>query len=119
MYCSKLNPKTFISIHVSQLVVMAIPDPPVPLDGAITFNPYMVAPSPFYTHVAQPSGPSNIITTAGQIGRKLDGSIPQDAVEQIEEAFANLGRCLEAAGAQVGFAVHEILSDTNTHALLR
>nr|POE96405.1 putative flavin-containing monoamine oxidase a [Quercus suber] len=80
---------------------MAPADPPKPPGGAVTVNPYMVAPSPFYAHVAHPSGPSNIVTTAGQIGRKLDGSIPSDPVEQIEEAFANLSRCLEAAGAQV------------------
>nr|POE90598.1 putative flavin-containing monoamine oxidase a [Quercus suber] len=80
---------------------MAPPDPPKPAGGAATINPYMVAPSPFYAHVAHPSGPSNIVTTAGQIGRKVDGTIPKDPVEQIEEAFTNLRRCLEAAGAQV------------------
>ena len=67
----------------------------------VLVNPYKVDQSPFYSHVSQSIGPANIITTAGQVGRKVDGSVPSDRTEQIEQAVANLRRCLEAAGAQV------------------
>lgn len=63
--------------------------------------PYKIRESPFYTHVSQAAANSNIITTAGQIGIHPDGSIPSDPDEQYELAVANLGRCLEAAGARV------------------
>lgn len=43
----------------------------------------------------------NIITTAGQIGLKPDGSVPSDPTDQIRQAFENLRKCLEAAGASV------------------
>lgn len=69
--------------------------------GAKMLHPYKVQPSPFYSHVGQSFGPSNIITTAGQIGRRTDGSIPEDPVDQIRLAFDNLGRCLDAAGARI------------------
>lgn len=63
--------------------------------------PYKIRESPFYTHVAQSTGKTNIVMTAGQIGIHPDGSIPSDPDEQYALAIANLGRCLEAAGAQV------------------
>ena len=69
--------------------------------GAVMFNPYNIRTSPFYTHVGVSNGPSNTVTVAGQIGIKPDGTIPSDPVEQIREAFTNLRRCLEAAGAGV------------------
>lgn len=63
--------------------------------------PYGVRGSPFYTHVSQSSGNCNIVTTAGQIGIRPDGSILNDPDEQYALAVANLSRCLEAAGARV------------------
>lgn len=72
-----------------------------PTGGAITFNPYKIRGSPFYSHVGQSDGPSNIVITAGQIGARPDGTVPSDIDEQIQQAFINLGRCLEAAGARV------------------
>lgn len=54
-----------------------------------------------YHYIAQTTQPCNIITTAGQIGITPSGTTVQDPVEQIREAFMNLGRCLEAAGAKV------------------
>ena len=64
-------------------------------------RPYQIRESPFYTHVSQSTGNTNIVTTAGQIGIRPDGSIPSDPDEQYELAIANLRRCLEAAGACV------------------
>ncbi len=69
--------------------------------GATILKPYKVDPSPFYSHVTHSTGNVNIITPAGQIGRKTDGSIPADPVEQIREAFHNLRRCLDSAGARM------------------
>ncbi|KAK3697320.1 hypothetical protein LTR37_017553 [Vermiconidia calcicola] len=77
------------------------PQPPKPSAGAILIKPYKVHESPFYTHVAQSTGPVNIVTTAGQIGRNPDGSVPSDPVEQIRQALTNLRRCLDAAGARI------------------
>ncbi|KAK4504152.1 hypothetical protein PRZ48_005068 [Zasmidium cellare] len=75
--------------------------PPKPTSGAIKFNPYQICTSPFYSHVAHSAGPSTIITTAGQIGARPDGSVPTDPSEQIQQALENLRKCLEAAGAGV------------------
>ncbi|KAK5175131.1 uncharacterized protein LTR77_000268 [Saxophila tyrrhenica] len=68
---------------------------------AAIIKPHKVDRSPFYSHVTHSTGNATMVTMAGQIGRKTDGSIPADPVEQISEAYVNLGRCLEAAGAQV------------------
>lgn len=67
----------------------------------MTSNPHNMRTSPFYSHVAQSMGSVNIVTPAGQIGIRADGSIPTEPIEQIKQALANLGRCLEAAGASV------------------
>ncbi|KAK5114039.1 hypothetical protein LTR85_010345 [Meristemomyces frigidus] len=80
---------------------MAPLPPRVPAGSAMTGNPHNMRTSPFYSHLAQSIGPVNIVTPAGQIGIRVDGSIPTDPVEQITQALANLGRCLEAAGASV------------------
>jgi enamine deaminase RidA (YjgF/YER057c/UK114 family) len=69
--------------------------------GAMLLHPWRVDRSPFYSLVSTTPAGASIITTAGQIGRRPDGSFPSDPVEQIEEAVRNLGRCLEAAGARV------------------
>ncbi|KAF2170006.1 hypothetical protein M409DRAFT_64393 [Zasmidium cellare ATCC 36951] len=75
--------------------------PPKPSSGAVKFNPFNIRTSPFYSHVAHTNGPCTIVTTAGQIGARADGSVPADPVEQIEQALENLRKCLEAAGAGV------------------
>ena len=42
-----------------------------------------------------------MVTTAGQVGADENGGVPSAPEEQIKLAFANLKRCLEAAGASV------------------
>ncbi|SMR41499.1 unnamed protein product [Zymoseptoria tritici ST99CH_1A5] len=74
---------------------------PKPKGGASTLNPYNTRSSPFYCLVTHTTGPASIITVAGQIGARPDGSVPGDPVEQVEQALRNLKRCLEAAGAGV------------------
>ena len=77
------------------------PQPPKPAVGATTLNPYKIRQSPFYSHVSFSNGPVNIVTTAGQIGARPDGTVPSDKTEGVKQALANLRRCLEAAGARV------------------
>lgn len=64
-------------------------------------NPYNTRTSPFYSAVTHSTGPSNIVTTAGQIGARPDGSVPSDLLEEYQQAFENLKKCLEAVGARV------------------
>ena len=56
---------------------------------------------PIFSHVATSIGPSRIVATSGETGRAVNGDIPRDPDAQIELAFKNLGRSLEAAGATV------------------
>ncbi|KAH8805489.1 putative mao-B [Xylogone sp. PMI_703] len=63
---------------------------------------------PTFSHVSTSTGPSRIITTAGQVGADENGVVPKSIEAQIELAFVNLRRCLEAAGA----SVHDILKLT-------
>jgi monoamine oxidase len=56
---------------------------------------------PSFSHVATSTGPSRIIATAGAVGADGNGKVPADYDTQIELAFSNLHRCLEATGASV------------------
>jgi enamine deaminase RidA (YjgF/YER057c/UK114 family) len=44
------------------------------------------------------TGPSRTLYISGQIGMRVDGSIPEDATEQSRLAFRNLEAQLRAAG---------------------
>ena len=54
-----------------------------------------------YTHVAIATG-STMIFVAGQVADDADGHLvgPGDLARQARQAFANVGRCLAAAGAR-------------------
>lgn len=81
---------------------MAPPKPPKPDTSVEVIHPYSTYDQRRYYHnVTSTNAPSTIITTAGQIGRDINGNFPTDPEEQITLAFANLKRCLEAAGAGV------------------
>lgn len=56
---------------------------------------------PLYSHITTVPSSSRVITFAGQIGRRLDGSVSSDPAEQVAEAYRNLKNCLDAAGATV------------------
>src|ERR1700759_1481451 len=67
-----------------------------------TIDPYGLFDSrPTFSHVSTSTGPSRIITTAGQVGADENGVVPSSIDAQYELAFVNLRRCLEAAGAKV------------------
>jgi monoamine oxidase len=73
-----------------------------PKTSAVTLDPYSLFETrPSFSHVATSTGPSRIITTAGQVGADKNGRVPESYNEQIALAFKNLHRCLEAAGATV------------------
>lgn len=63
------------------------------------FSPSGVRP-PFgrYHHAVEARGVERLLVLAGQIGNRLDGSVPDGAAAQAEQAFANIDACLAAAG---------------------
>jgi enamine deaminase RidA (YjgF/YER057c/UK114 family) len=54
-----------------------------------------------YTHVVVASG-TRIVSVAGQVAEDADDNLvgPGDLAAQARQAFANVGRCLAAAGAR-------------------
>ena len=74
-----------------------------PLKSSVTkLVPWHVNDSrPLYSHITTAPSSHRIITFAGQVGRRVDGSISSDPAEQTSEAYRNLTRCLDAAGATV------------------
>ncbi len=62
-------------------------------------NPEGVAPGNGYTHVV--SGPGRWVAIAGQVALDADGKFVgvDDPAAQARQVFANLAKCLEAAGA--------------------
>ena len=64
-------------------------------------NVRMMAGQPAYSHVVTVSGTGKIVYIAGQLARDIDGKCVGvgDMRAQMEQVFANLDRCLKAAGA--------------------
>ena len=64
-------------------------------------NPDGLATPESYTHVASATG-SRLIFVAGQLSEDADGDLVGrgDFAAQARQAFANVGRCLDAAGAR-------------------
>ncbi len=62
-------------------------------------NPELIhAPLAGYSHQIEVAGPTRWLVMSGQIGRTLDGVVPEDPIEQIRLALANVRRNVEAAG---------------------
>ena len=51
-----------------------------------------------YTHQIEISGSVRWLVLAGQVGREVDGKVPQDPLEQLAVAKENVRRNLRAAG---------------------
>ena len=65
-------------------------------------NPQNVhQPVAAYTHQIEISGNERLLILSGQIGQKEDGTIPEDPIEQLDVAWENLRRNLQAAGMGV------------------
>ena len=60
--------------------------------------PNVHPPVAAYTHQIEISGPERMLVLSGQIGRKEDGTVPNDPIEQLDLALENLQRNLQAAG---------------------
>lgn len=55
-----------------------------------------------YTHQIEIQGPERLLALSGQVGRTQEGVVPEDAVAQLDLAFENLLRNLQAAGMEAG-----------------
>ena len=65
-------------------------------------NPENVhAPVGLYSHQVELSGDERMLILAGQIGMKQDGTVPDDPIEQLDLAFENILRNLQAAGMEM------------------
>jgi enamine deaminase RidA (YjgF/YER057c/UK114 family) len=50
-----------------------------------------------YSHQVEISGNERLLVISGQVGRREDGSVPDDPLEQMDVAFENIFRNLQAA----------------------
>ncbi|MCC6297816.1 MAG: RidA family protein [Anaerolineales bacterium] len=65
-------------------------------------NPQNVhQPVGFYTHQVELDRKERILILSGQVGMGEDGTVPDDALKQMELAFENIIRNLQAAGMDV------------------
>ncbi|MEV6772592.1 Rid family hydrolase [Nocardia sp. NPDC051030] len=89
--------------HVSDLVASATTHQTHRLSSVkIERNPRDVhAPVAAYTHQIEIGPGGRWLVLSGQIGMRVDGSVPESVVEQIEVALENVGRNLSAAGMSV------------------
>ena len=51
-----------------------------------------------YTHQIEIKGPERLLVLSGQVGRTEEGTVPEDAIAQLDLAFENLYRNLKSAG---------------------
>lgn len=58
-----------------------------------------------YSHQVEVPGGSRWLVMAGQVGKTLDGRVPEDPIEQAAVALENIKRNLDAAGMGVGDVV--------------
>jgi 2-iminobutanoate/2-iminopropanoate deaminase len=56
------------------------------------------SPLAAYVHQIELSGAERLLVLSGQVGARLDGSIPNDPLDQLDVAWDNLERNLHAAG---------------------
>jgi len=62
-------------------------------------NPETIAaPLGRYVHQIEIENPQKLLFIAGQVGMRPDGSVPEDAVDQLAVALENVIRNIEAAG---------------------
>jgi enamine deaminase RidA (YjgF/YER057c/UK114 family) len=67
--------------------------------------PNVHQPVAAYTHQIEIQGPERLLVLSGQIGRKEDGTVPDDPAEQLKVALENLHRNLQAANMDVNDVV--------------
>lgn len=64
-------------------------------------NPSNLFPPTAYTYQIEITGPERLLILSGQVGRREDGSVPDDSLEQLEVALENLRRNLQVANMDV------------------
>jgi len=65
-------------------------------------NPANVhAPMAAYTHQIEVQEPMRWLVLSGQLGMMEDGTVPDDPVRQLDVAFDNVVRNLQAAGMEI------------------
>jgi len=65
-------------------------------------NPHNVhQPVGGYTHQIEITGNERMLVLSGQVGMRVDGTIPEDPLEQIDLALENIFRNLQAANMGV------------------
>lgn len=70
--------------------------------------PAVHPPIAAYTHQIEIRGPERLLILSGQVGKREDGSVPDDPIEQLDIALENLQRNLLAANMDA----HDILKIT-------
>ena len=66
-------------------------------------NPATVhQPLAAYVHQIEVSGPQRWLILSGQVGMELDGALPEDPLEQLENALENISNNLLAANMGIG-----------------
>lgn len=58
-------------------------------------------PLGLYSHQIEIRGNERLLVISGQVGMKEDGAIPEDPLEQMDAAFENIIRNLQAANMDV------------------
>ncbi|HEX5837756.1 MAG TPA: RidA family protein [Anaerolineales bacterium] len=58
-------------------------------------------PLGLYTHQVEVRDRERLLVISGQVGMREDGTVPEDALEQIDVAFENIFRNLRAANMDV------------------
>ena len=65
-------------------------------------NPQNVhQPVGFYSHQVEITGNERMLVLSGQVGMREDGTVPENPLEQLEVAFDNILRNLQAANMDV------------------
>ncbi len=59
-------------------------------------------PMAAYAHQIELSSDERLLVLSGQLGAHLDGSLPDDAIDQLDVALDNVERNLRAAGMVIG-----------------
>ena len=54
-----------------------------------------------YTHQIEITGPERWLALSGQVGRRENGTVPEDPAEQLDVALENIIRNLQAANMEV------------------
>lgn len=54
-----------------------------------------------YTHQIEITGSERMLILSGQVGMRVDGTLPDDPLEQIDVALENIFRNLQAANMEV------------------